>query len=106
MSSAICEFCQHRYGSIECSRENQCMLQATSAKPKVNVLMEDLINKAAHYNCRGGIEPIDFITSNNFNYLEGNIIKYVYRHPFKGGVETLKKARFYLDKLIKESVRL
>jgi hypothetical protein len=52
---------------------------------------------------RGGIQPIDFIVSNKMNFLEGNIIKYVYRYPSKGGVEALRKARTYLDWLI-ESV--
>lgn len=33
-------------------------------------------------------------------YLLGNVIKYAARHPAKGGVEDLKKARHYLDKLI------
>lgn len=33
-------------------------------------------------------------------YLRGNIIKYMARYPEKGGVEDLRKARHYLDKLI------
>tara|TARA_R110000824_G_scaffold1643_6_gene8157 strand:+ start:8329 stop:8466 length:138 start_codon:yes stop_codon:yes gene_type:complete len=36
-------------------------------------------------------------------YAEGNIIKYVSRHKHKGkAVQDLKKARWYLDRLIKE----
>lgn len=54
------------------------------------------------YTARGGIEPIDFIVSNDMNFLEGNVIKYVYRYPFKGGLEALFKARTYLDWLIEE----
>jgi len=52
-----------------------------------------------HYK-QGSIEPIDFILANNMNFLEGNIIKYVSRYKFKNGVEDLKKAKFYLEKLI------
>lgn len=52
------------------------------------------------YDGRGGIQPIEFIRSNNMNFLEGNVIKYVYRYPFKGGLESLRKARTYLDWLI------
>jgi hypothetical protein len=35
------------------------------------------------------------------NYLEGNIIKYVTRYKDKGGIEDLKKAEWYLTRLIK-----
>ena len=34
------------------------------------------------------------------NYLEGNIIKYVTRYKFKGGVDDLRKAEWYLKKLM------
>jgi hypothetical protein len=46
------------------------------------------------------IQPWDFIIANNLGYLEGNIIKYVTRHKEKGGIEDLKKAQHYLQKLI------
>jgi hypothetical protein len=36
------------------------------------------------------------------NFLEGNIIKYVSRYKTKNGIEDLKKAQWYLNKLIKE----
>ena len=52
------------------------------------------------YTFRGGVEPLEFISSNKMTFLEGNVIKYLYRHPFKGGLESLKKARFYLDQII------
>jgi len=60
----------------------------------------DVINEPAHYTGRGGIEPTVFIASNDMSFLEGNIVKYLYRYPFKGGVEDLLKARRYLDWLI------
>ena len=34
------------------------------------------------------------------NYYQGNILKYVCRYREKGGAESLKKARWYLDRLI------
>ena len=52
-----------------------------------------------HYNDMV-IEPIDYITKNNFDFLEGNIIKYVSRYKNKNGVEDLKKAQQYLTWLI------
>ena len=53
------------------------------------------------YKGRGGIEPIDFIVSNKLDFLEGNVVKYVYRHPLKGGLDDLIKAQDYLSMLIK-----
>jgi hypothetical protein len=52
-----------------------------------------------HYQ-QGSIEVIDFILDQNFNYLEGNIIKYVSRYKYKNGLEDLKKAHWYLERLI------
>ena len=54
-----------------------------------------------HYR-HGTIEPIDYIKANKLEFDEGNIIKYVTRYKFKNGLEDLKKAKFYLDRLIKE----
>ena len=33
-------------------------------------------------------------------YLQGNIMKYLWRYKYKNGSEDLKKAQWYLDKLI------
>ena len=49
-----------------------------------------------------GIETIDYIISHSMNYLEGNLVKYVTRYKFKNGLEDLLKARWYLDRLIKD----
>jgi hypothetical protein len=46
------------------------------------------------------MQPWDYIVANNLGYLEGNVVKYVTRYKEKGGIEDLKKARHYLDKLI------
>ncbi len=58
-----------------------------------------------HYK-QGGIECIDAIkaaTGDGFiGYVWGNVLKYLWRWPKKGGVDDLKKARWYLDRLIKE----
>ena len=45
-------------------------------------------------------EPIDVIESWRLPYHEATILQYVIRHRSKGGVEDLKKARWYLDRLI------
>jgi hypothetical protein len=56
----------------------------------------------AHYAVKA-IQPWDFIIANDIGYLEGNIIKYISRWKDKGGVEDLKKAQHYLQKLIETS---
>ena len=60
----------------------------------------DNINNPHHYT-QGGIQPIDYIIKNNLDFLEGNVVKYVTRYKYKNGLEDLKKAKFYLEKLIK-----
>ena len=51
------------------------------------------------------IQTWDYILAHNLSFLEGNIIKYISRHRQKGGVQDLKKARHYLDKLIEEETK-
>ena len=53
----------------------------------------------SHYT--GDIEPIDLIESQRLGFHEGNIIKYVSRWRRKGGVEDLRKAQVYLERLVK-----
>jgi len=62
---------------------------------------KDIINHPEHYT--QGIETIDYIRSWNMDYVRGNIIKYVTRFPYKGtALQDLKKAKWYLEYLIKE----
>ena len=63
----------------------------------------DNVNSPAHYN-QAGIECLDAIaaaTGDGYEYyLQGNIIKYLWRYRYKNGIEDLKKAQFYLNRLI------
>ena len=68
--------------------------------------MHDPVERPAHYTV-GGIETIDYIkaklSQEEFEgYLRGNILKYISRAPHKNGQEDLRKARWYLDRLIKQ----
>ena len=54
-----------------------------------------------HYK-QGNIQVIDFILDQKLTYVEGNVIKYVSRYKFKNGLEDLKKAQWYLNKLMLE----
>lgn len=63
----------------------------------------DMVNSPPHYN-KAGVECIDAIqaaTEDGFEYyLQGNILKYLWRYRYKNGVEDLEKAKWYLEKLI------
>ena len=68
---------------------------------------DDPVDHPAHYTA-GGVECIEAIRAavkglSAFDgYLAGNVIKYVWRPAWKGGVEDLRKARWYLDRLTEE----
>ena len=48
-----------------------------------------------HY--KNGIEPVDYILSNDMAFCEGNVVKYVTRHHLKNGAEDIRKAIHYLE---------
>lgn len=68
----------------------------------------DPVNSPSHYT-HGGVECIDAVKSalgdKFMGFLIGNVMKYVYRYEHKNGLEDLKKARWYLDRAIKEMER-
>jgi hypothetical protein len=62
------------------------------------------VDKPAHY-ASGTIECIDAIEASMEpkafkGFLKGNVQKYVWRYEAKGGVESLQKAQWYLNRLI------
>ena len=67
----------------------------------------DPVNQPGHY-CNGGVECIDAIRGSMADsaafrgFLKGNVMKYVFRYEQKNGGEDLKKARWYLERLIGE----
>jgi hypothetical protein len=73
------------------------------AKRKQANKQSDMVNHPPHYN-QQGIECIDAIHAacgDGFEYyLQGNIMKYLWRYRYKNGTEDLKKAKWYLEKLI------
>ena len=73
-------------------------------KEEAPVLQEDVVNHPSHYT-DGGIECIEAIeaalTTEEFRgYCKANCIKYIWRESHKGGTESLKKAQWYLRRLI------
>ena len=70
--------------------------------------MTDNVNKPAHYTS-GTLECIDAIQAalsaeQYKGFLRGNVIKYTWRYEMKGGVEDLRKAQWYLSRLIREEI--
>lgn len=66
----------------------------------------DSVDNPAHYN-KGGVECIDAIRGSMSaeafrGFLKGNVMKYVFRYEAKNGLEDLRKARWYLERLIGE----
>lgn len=65
----------------------------------------DNVNHPAHYT-QGGIETVVAIEaateklSGFEGFCAGNAMKYLWRHDFKNGTEDLKKAVWYIDRLI------
>lgn len=67
---------------------------------------QDMVNNPAHYQSDSGLEVIDVIEAftadlKGYEAVEtGNVLKYMCRWKKKNGLEDLKKARWYLDRLI------
>ena len=78
-------------------------MQSNAYKNWADGVDRDNVNHPPHYN-QAGIECLDAIeaaTGEGFeHYLQGNILKYLWRYRYKNGIEDLKKAQFYLNKLI------
>ena len=67
----------------------------------------DMVNHPPHYQAKSGMEVIDVIESYTDGLVgieatdTGNVIKYICRWKGKNGLEDLKKAKWYLEHLIK-----
>ena len=46
------------------------------------------------------IQPSRFVIENKMAFPEGNVIKYICRHPHKGGKQDLEKAKHFIDMII------
>ena len=90
-------------GIIEKSVEEA--LERFQPVEETNIAYDDSVNHPSHYT-QGTVECIDAIESSMTpeefrGYLKGCLMKYIWRYQHKGGMEDLKKARWYLDRLIK-----
>lgn len=102
MSNDMLNKCYNWYKELDpaaCENaENECC----DVKPDI-----DMVNHPSHYN-QGGIECIDALKAATVSktgieaVCTANAIKYLWRYEEKNGVEDVKKARWYIDRLIKE----
>jgi hypothetical protein len=46
------------------------------------------------------MEVITAIEGMGLDYHQGNVVKYVSRYRYKNGIEDLRKAKWYIDRLI------
>jgi len=88
-----------------CPAEWDALNKVTSTRYGHLAHPADPVTKPVHY-ISDGIEAIDYIrqqVEDTSSYLEGNVLKYMHRYKRKGKpVEDLRKARQYLDWLIRE----
>jgi hypothetical protein len=66
----------------------------------------DTVQRPAHYN-QSDIECIDAIKASMTlaefqSYLKGNVLKYLWRYRHKNGLEDVKKAQWYINRLAAE----
>jgi len=66
--------------------------------------MDEMVNSPPHYTV-GDVECIDAIeaalTHEEFEgYCKGNALKYIWREKYKGQKESIRKAIWYLNRLI------
>lgn len=94
--------------SINASREEDLARAIAIIENKIEtteVAEDDPVNHPTHYTS-GGIECLDALKASMTpieyaGFLKGQVFKYIWRYRLKGKpVEDLKKARFYLDRLI------
>lgn len=71
-------------------------------------MTKDNVNSPSHYTQANGLECIDAITAavSGKTGIEAvcvaNVIKYLWRYELKNGVEDVKKAQWYLNRLVSE----
>ena len=102
------EYMKNKFKEIEEKSKEQTVKYLSGVKKQAQEQSDhkqtmDMVNHPPHYN-KAGVETIDAIqamTGDGFEfYLQGNIMKYLWRYRYKNGVEDLKKAEWYLSKLI------
>ena len=95
---------EHVYKNSE-ARLDGSHLKNEEVKMDENV--PDMVNHPQHYT-QGGIECIDALKAATVGkrgieaVCVANVIKYLWRYEKKNGIEDVRKAKFYIERLLKE----
>ena len=77
------------------------------AEVKMDENVPDMVNHPQHYT-QGGIECIDALKAATVGkrgieaVCVANVIKYLWRYEEKNGIEDIRKAKWYIERLLKE----
>lgn len=75
-------------------------LQEEHIDNMTNVGKFDPVNKPEHYN-KHQLQPWDVAAAWDLDFFCGNVLKYIYRHKYKGNpIQDLEKARQYIERKI------
>ena len=61
--------------------------------------IDDPVNSPKHYT-QGHMEVITASEGLGLDYHQGNVLKDVSRYRYKNGIEDLRKAKWYIDRLL------
>jgi len=84
-----------------CSEYSHGAITMTSDSLVLNLLSPEEITKPERYNKKGKLECWDVILDQEMDFLEGSVLKYLWRYKQKNGKHDLEKAKVYIDKIIK-----
>ena len=102
MSDDMLNKCYNWYKELDPAACENAKDSCCNKEPNV-----DMVNHPSHYT-QGGIECIDALKAATVSktgieaVCTANAIKYLWRYEEKNGIEDVKKARWYIDRLIKE----
>ena len=102
MSDDMLNKCYNWYKELDQASCENAQDSCCNKEPNV-----DMVNHPSHYT-QGGIECIDALKAATVSktgieaVCTANAIKYLWRYEEKNGIEDVKKARWYIDRLIKE----
>ena len=102
MSDDMLDKCYNWYKELDPAACENVEAKCCNKEPDI-----DMVNHPSHYT-QGGIECIDALKAATVSktgieaVCTANAIKYLWRYEEKNGIEDVKKARWYIDRLIKE----
>ena len=68
-------------------------------------MKKNLWDKGGSHYKQFVIQPSQFINKNKLQFAEGNVIKYICRHPHKGKKEDILKAIHFLEMILERDYK-